>query len=64
VTAEFFHADQQTDMQTKRHDEANILFSQFCESTKERTRKTTDDGLLKREFGKAFVVYFKNPSGI
>jgi hypothetical protein len=51
-------------MQTKRHDEANRRFSQFCESAKERTRKTTDDGLLEREFGKAVVVYFKEPSGI
>jgi len=51
-------------MQTKRHDEANSRFSQFCESAKERTRTTRDDGLLEKEFGKAFVVYFKNPSGI
>ena len=29
--AEFFHADDRTDRQTDRHDEANSLLSQFCE---------------------------------
>jgi len=29
VGAKFFHADERTD----RHDEANSLFSQFCENS-------------------------------
>jgi len=32
VGAEFFHADRQTDRQTDKLDEANIRFSQVCES--------------------------------
>ena len=32
VETELFHADEQTDRQTDRHDEANSHFSQFCEA--------------------------------
>jgi len=31
VGADLYHADKGTDGQTDRHDEANSLFSQFCE---------------------------------
>jgi hypothetical protein len=31
VGAELLHADGRADRQTKRHDEANSRFSQFCE---------------------------------
>jgi len=31
LEAELFHADGETDRQTDRHDEANSLFSKFCE---------------------------------
>jgi len=32
VGAEVFHVDERTDL-TERHEESNICFSQFCEST-------------------------------
>ena len=32
VVAEFVHVDGRMDRQTERHEEANSLFSQFCES--------------------------------
>ena len=35
VTAEFFHADGQTDGLADRHDEANSRCSQFCESVQQ-----------------------------
>ena len=31
VRAELFHVGGRTDVQTDRHDEANIRFPQFCE---------------------------------
>jgi len=31
MRAEFFHVNGRTDMQTKRHEEANRRYSQFCE---------------------------------
>ena len=31
VGAELFHVERKMDGRTDRHDEANILFSQFCE---------------------------------
>jgi hypothetical protein len=49
VGAELFHADARTDRQTDSHVEANSPFSQFCERTKESTRKTEEklDGRYK-----------------
>jgi hypothetical protein len=32
VGADLFHAEERTDKQTERHDEANSRFSQLCES--------------------------------
>jgi len=32
VGAEMFHADERTNRETHKHDEANSRFTQFCES--------------------------------
>jgi hypothetical protein len=36
MKADLFHADGRTDRQTDRYDEANSLFSQFCELAEKR----------------------------
>jgi hypothetical protein len=46
VGAELLNAEEQTDRQTDRHEEANSRFSQFCESTFKKRLAFMPFGLL------------------